>query len=88
MKGPPYLYVTFHGGKSKSIRNVCKYSRNGCSLGPVLHRDGALAHLHTELRGIAVVDDGTLVVADAYKKVFFVFKHFRNLWASRQYRGL
>lgn len=37
--GPPYIYVTFHGGKKgrpKSVKNVCKFTRNGCPLGAAL----------------------------------------------------
>ena len=37
--GPPYLYVTFHGGSHKGIRgdvnSVYKYSRDGYLLGEV-----------------------------------------------------
>lgn len=62
---PPYLYVTFHGGKNKDrIRNVCKYSRTGCSLGAVLQPSASFAP--RSLRGMLLIDD-SLVVAEAHR---------------------
>lgn len=63
----PYLYATFHGGTGSSDVNVVrKYSRDGCFLGEPLGEVAANA-TERELRGMAVLGDGSLLVASAYK---------------------
>jgi hypothetical protein len=63
--GPPYILATFHGGSSKSnINQVQQFSRDGCLLNDqVLGTDQA-----NELRGMALTEQGQLVVNNAYKQ--------------------
>lgn len=36
-EGPPYLYLTFHGGDNKDqINNIHVFTRDGCFLGKAL----------------------------------------------------
>lgn len=69
--GPPYLYVSFHGGTKKhDINQIFQYSRNGCLLNAnILHHNiGVLPRVYPrELRGIAVLSDGSLAVNSAFK---------------------
>ena len=61
--GPPYLYVTFHGGQDdQDINTIYMYSRDGCHLGEALSTDSDLL----ELRGMAVYG-ASLLIANAYK---------------------
>ena len=61
--GPPYLYVTFHGGQDRNdINTIFVYSRDGCHLGEALNTDDDLL----ELRGM-VVYGASLLIANAYK---------------------
>lgn len=65
--GAPYLYVTYHGGSSrKRIKNICKYTRDGCSLGSVL-MPSSNYHPHS-LRGM-LHHQNFLFVAEAWRKV-------------------
>lgn len=64
--GAPYLYVTYHGGSSrKRIKNICKYTRDGCSLGSVL-MPSSNYHPHS-LRGM-LHHQNFLFVAEAWRK--------------------
>lgn len=67
--GPPYLYLTFHGGFNSEtrVKNVCKYTRDGCSLGAVLLPNSV--HTFHSLRGMVHGHDGSLLVAEAWRKV-------------------
>ena len=65
--GPPYLYVTFHGGAASSDLNmVHEFSRDGCDLGKPLEKPKSLST--RELRGMALTSDGRLMVANAYQE--------------------
>lgn len=66
--GAPYLYVTFHGGNNvrKRIRNVCKYSRDGCSLGSALMPSNK--YIPHSLRGL-LHHNNYLFVAEAWRMV-------------------
>lgn len=66
--GAPYLYVTFHGGfnSKKRVKNVCKYTRDGCSMGSVLYP--SKQHTFHSLRGMLHRVGDTFLVAEAWRK--------------------
>lgn len=68
--GPPYLLATFHGGSSKSdINQIQQFSRDGCLLNDeILMKDDSYENDLIELRGMALTNDGNLIVNNAYKK--------------------
>eukprot|EP01068_Selenidium_serpulae_P010053 Selendium_serpulae@DN5379_c0_g1_i8.p1 len=60
----PYVYVTFHGGGAqKRVKNICKYTKDGCPLGAVLELSTSVSLRN--LRGMLFVND-TLVVAESH----------------------
>jgi hypothetical protein len=68
--GPPYLYVTFHGGSHQGvhgdINSIYKYSRDGYLLGEVLVNNSATEELKS-LRGMYIGPQGHLHVLNAIK---------------------
>lgn len=66
--GPPYLYVTFHGGKHQGIHgdvnSIYKYSRDGYLLGEVLDHNSTTEQLKS-LRGMYISPKGHLHVVNA-----------------------
>ncbi|XP_053990907.1 uncharacterized protein LOC128883000 isoform X2 [Hylaeus volcanicus] len=65
--GPPYLYITYHGGfnDAKRVKNICRYTRDGCGMGAVLYPN----KLHTfhSLRGLILLKNGSLIATEAWK---------------------
>lgn len=68
----PYLYVTVHD----EVKNVIKYSRNGCLISDSVLKDGPL-NKHSELRSIVIHSfngsDGALYVSDSYIDISAVY---------------
>lgn len=65
--GPPYLLTTMHGGAGKrSVNNVVKFSRNGCTLSTSVLEESEEVNLR-ELRGLALLPSGSLIVLNAYR---------------------
>jgi len=62
---PPYLLATFHGGSSSSdVNQVYEYTRDGCLRSAAVLAGGPVLD---ELRGVAVLPSGDLLVANANK---------------------
>mmetsp|Transcript_14189 Transcript_14189/g.29104 ORF Transcript_14189/g.29104 Transcript_14189/m.29104 type:complete len:390 (+) Transcript_14189:67-1236(+) len=65
--GPPYLLATMHGGGGNhAVNNVVKFSRNGCTMSTGVLEKSKDVSLR-ELRGLAVLPSGNLVVLNAYR---------------------
>ncbi len=65
-QGPPYLLVTFHGGDaSGDVNQMYQYTRDGCLLSDAVLGSSAGIDLR-ELRGAALMDDGSLAVENSY----------------------
>lgn len=69
--GPPYLYLTLHGGQDKGdINNIQIWSRDGCYLGEALHGRTEL----NELRGMVLYGD-SLLTANANKDSSMIIQY-------------
>jgi hypothetical protein len=71
--GPPYIYITYHGGFNDAtrVKNICRYTRDGCGMGAVLYP----SKLHTfhSLRGLILLENGSLIATEAWKMVIIFF---------------
>jgi len=69
--GPPYLYLTMHGGEDKGeVNQVYIYSRDGCALGEALEEYTEL----NELRGMALWGD-SMLLANANRQESFIVQY-------------